>query len=302
MSEDTEAEVTRLAYLGFEVSRPDAWDGLLTRVLGFAASAAAVNETRAYRMDEHERRILLASGPRDDIAFVGWEVAGRPELDIIVTRLTQAGVAVAAGTAREAKTRAVESFVSFADPDGIRTELCVGPRLAAQPFRSDLVPSGFVTGAQGMGHILILVSDRQRTERFYRDQLGFKLSDYVESGRDGVPINATFLHANPRHHSLAIAEGPGPRKLHHFMLEVGAFDDVGRAYDRCLDADVPIRLTIGRHENDQVTSFYANTPSGFAFEVGWGGRKIDDRIWKPTLWHRVSEWGHRTPKAPVAAV
>jgi hypothetical protein len=44
-------------------------------------------------------------------------------------------------------------------------------------------------------------------------------------------------------------------------------------------------------------SFYAKTPSGFQFELGWGGREVDDATWEPTTYDRISEWGHHPPEA-----
>ena len=52
-------------------------------------------------------------------------------------------------------------------------------------------------------------------------------------------------------------------------------DDVGQAYDLALGEEGRIATTLGRHSNDFMTSFYANTPSGFFVEYGWGGRSID---------------------------
>ena len=60
--------------------------------------------------------------------------------------------------------------------------------------------------------------------------LGLRLSDHIHW--DG--IEATFMHCNPRHHSLAITNTFGPLEkgdLLHFMLEANSPDDVGRAYD-----------------------------------------------------------------------
>ena len=47
-------------------------------------------------------------------------------------------------------------------------------------------------------------------------------------------------------------------------------DDVGLAFDRALRGGVRITQTLGRHPNDRMFSFYAKTPSGFHFELGWG--------------------------------
>jgi hypothetical protein len=81
------------------------------------------------------------------------------------------------------------------------------------------------------------------------------------------------------------------------MVELGSLDDVGRAYDRCLDTGVPIVQTLGRHPNDRMFSFYARTPSGFAVEVGWGGLTVADPSWRVAVYGELSEWGHRPPPA-----
>ena len=36
-----------------------------------------------------------------------------------------------------------------------------------------------------------------------------------------------------------------------------------------------VSVTLGRHTNDFMTSFYAKSPSSFMIECGWGGREID---------------------------
>jgi hypothetical protein len=58
-----------------------------------------------------------------------------------------------------------------------------------------------------------------------------------------------------------------------------------------------IATTLGRHSNDFMTSFYANTPSGFFVEYGWGGRSIDPQNWTaaemtcgPSLWGHDRNW------------
>jgi 2,3-dihydroxybiphenyl 1,2-dioxygenase len=285
----------RLGYLGLEVSDPERWRGFATEVLGLEAVETPGGGS-GLRMDEHRCRFFLRKGEADDLAFVGWELPDDASLDATATRLADAGVRVTRCSREEAALRGVTALVRFEDPDGIVTELFHGPGLSPTPFRSEKVASGFLTGGEGMGHILITVKDSDRTERFYREKLGFGLSDYVDTEMMGHPLHAVFLHANRRHHSLAFAAMPAPKRLHHFMVEVNALDDVGLALDRCRAAGVKLLRGLGRHENDRMVSFYAETPSGFAFEFGWGARTVDDADWQPTTWSRISEWGHQ----PVA--
>jgi hypothetical protein len=110
------------------------------------------------------------------------------------------------------------------------------------------------------------------------------------------PFNAYFFHANPRHHSVAFIE-TGRSAVHHLMVELYNLDDVGQGYDLALGVEGRIGVTLGRHINDEVTSFYSNSPSGFMVEYGWGGRVIDTESWQeqevtwgPSLWGHDRMW------------
>jgi hypothetical protein len=117
--------------------------------------------------------------------------------------------------------------------------------------------------------------------------LEFKLSDYWLR-----PFPAYFFHVNPRHHSIAFVES-GINMIHHMMMELYSFDDVGQGYDLALVDPDKIGVTLGRHSGDYVTSFYTWNPSGFLVEYGWGGQVIDDNTWKPfERKFGPSFWGH----------
>lgn len=69
-------------------------------------------------------------------------------------------------------------------------------------------------------------------------------------------------------------------------------DEVGRAMDRCASYGAKLMATLGRHVNDRMTSFYLESPSGFAIEYGHGGRIVE---WSRNVVHEttaVSLWGH----------
>ena len=288
------AAISRLGYLGFEVSDVAAWERFAVDALGLLVSERRSDGTLALRIDEQAQRIVLHPGPRDDLAYAGFEVDDEPTLRRLSDELTGAGFPTRDMGDAVAHARRVKRVHRLEDPNGAPIELFHGPARAAEPFRSSLVPSGFVTGDEGLGHVLFGTLDPAATERFYCELLGMRLSDRIEAElAPGLSLRATFLHANPRHHTVAFAAAPMPKRVHHFMLEVGAMDDVGLAYDRCLAAGIPIANTLGVHPNDRMFSFYARTPSGFDVEFGYGGRKIDDSTWKVEQYDRVSVWGHR---------
>lgn len=281
--------VEQLGFLAFEVSDLGAWAKFAEGVLGMAVSETGGG--LELRMDGHARRFFLSEGPRDDLVGLGWQCADEARLDGLVERLRADGCDV---TEADPATRGVQRLVRFRDPARNPNEAYIGPELAEAPFESPLVTSGFVADALGLGHVALRAKDKAESYRFYTDVVGFRLSDHIVCEIFGYPVDMTFMHTNPRHHTLALGENL-PKRLHHFMVEVRNIDDVGLAYDRVIRAGVTIHSTLGRHPNDRMFSFYAQTPSGFQFEMGWGGRLVDDATWTPTTHDCISEWGHHPP-------
>jgi hypothetical protein len=75
-------------------------------------------------------------------------------------QLRRAGVAVRAGTAEEADKRRVAGLIRFADPSGIPSEIFYGPLVIFdKAFQSPRAIAGFKTGKQGLGHLVVSVSD-----------------------------------------------------------------------------------------------------------------------------------------------
>jgi 2,3-dihydroxybiphenyl 1,2-dioxygenase len=292
--------ISALGYLGFEVSDLDAWTGFAAGTLG-VMPADGSSDVRRFRVDSQAWRLEARKGGRDDLAVAGFEVAGEPELRAMAERLKGAGVAVAEGGADLVRDRGVCGLVSCRDPDGLDVEIYYGPTLATEaPFASPVGVSGFVTGQQGVGHIVLATQNIARTRAFYQDVLGFRVSDYIRM-RMGPElfIDLEFYHCNPRHHTIALLPLPmaPPKRMHHFMLQARTIDDVGFALDRASKAGVPITQGLGRHTNDQMVSFYAQTPSGFEVEFGYGALEVDDETWRVTRHDKASSWGHRRPGA-----
>lgn len=283
--------VASLGYLGFRVSDPGAWTEFATGVLGLMPVTSPAGAQR-FRADDHAWRIALEEGPENDVAYIGFEVAGAAELQAVRGRLTAAGVAIEDGDDALAAEREVLGLLRCQDPDGLAVEIYYGPSERSEtPFVS---PTGaaFVTGEQGAGHVVLATQDIEAARAFYCDALGFRLSDVIrmQFGPD-FALDLEFFHCNPRHHTLALVPAPAPTRLHHFMLQAATLDQVGFALDRATAANAPIAQSLGRHTNDQMVSFYAVTPAGFQVEYGWGAREVD-ATWRVTRYDKISIWGH----------
>jgi 2,3-dihydroxybiphenyl 1,2-dioxygenase len=286
--------VSCLGYVGFKAKDMDAWSTFATDVLGLMPADARDGALR-FRTDAQSWRLSVEPGAEDDIDFVGFEVAGREALDELAERLKAAGLVTGNDDAELAVERGVTGLVSCRDPQGLRVEIYYGPTERHEtPFASAAGVSGFVTGEEGIGHVVMTTPDIAATRAFYQDLLGFRLSDIIRmSAGPGRSIEMEFYHCNPRHHSLALVPVPAPKRLHHFMLQVNTLDEVGFALQRAEAAGVIITASLGRHTNDHMVSFYARTPSGFEVEYGYGARTVDDATWRVARHDAPSSWGHK---------
>jgi 2,3-dihydroxybiphenyl 1,2-dioxygenase len=283
-----------LGYVGFGSSDLDDWRQFGTGLVGLQAVERS-SSLLAFRMDDRKQRIVIDRSLPEGERFFGWEVADAAALDALAAKLEKAGVDVASEPGTLADNRRVKRLISFRDPAGNRLEAFYGAEIDDTPFLPGRSISGFRTGPLGLGHAVLTVENIDAVMPFYVDVLGFQLSDYMQK-----PFRAFFFHINARHHSLALIE-TGRNGMHHLMVELFSLDDVGQCYDIALSQQDRVNVTLGRHTNDFMTSFYARTPSSFMVECGWGGREIEPKTWQPfELMDGPSLWGHERVWLPPA--
>lgn len=288
-------EISALSYIVAETTDLGKWKDYAENVLGMMASTAPAGDLYL-KMDERQFRIAVQQGERDAYVATGWEVPNRDAFARVLERLRQADVSWTEGDAALCKRRCVQQLAAFADPSGNRHEVVWGYKSDFRHFASPVGVARFVTGDIGMGHVVLPAPGFEDTMRFFRDVLGFGLSDmfnFKPAGDDGPSVPIYFLHCNNgRHHSLALAGYPVESGCVHVMVEVESMPEVGRAMDRMAARGVQQSSTLGQHTNDRVTSFYMKSPSGFDVEFGYGGAVVD---WAQHITHeftQVSLWGH----------
>jgi len=290
--------IRSLAYMRIGATDMAAWREYGLKILGMIEGKGVDAESLYLRMDDFPARLVVVPNDTDRLLVSGWETANAAELQDIRDRLSAAGVPFKEGTAEQLKDRRVVEMIAFEDTSGNSLEVFHG---AALEHRRIVSPYGhrFVTGEQGLGHVVLTTDDDDASLRFYRDVLGFKLRDSMRLppqmvGRpaDGDPAWLRFLGCNPRHHSLAFLPLPNPTGIVHLMLEVENSDDVGLCLDRALRKKVKMSATLGRHVNDEMLSFYMKTPGGFDIEFGCEGLEVEDENWIARESTAVSLWGH----------
>ncbi len=290
-------DIRSMGYIRVSSTDLEAWRTFADKVLGLAAARGPSPDHLYYRIDQVSARLVVFPGERDELSAAGWEVADHQALQGAREHLKEGGVVFEEGTPAELAERRVQELIRFSDPFGNVFELFHGITYESRPV---VPPYGatFVTGDQGMGHIVIPVTDDVEALRFYTEVLGFRLRDSMSMPGElvgkvpGSKVWLRFLGVNPRHHSLAFLPMPNSSKCVHVMLEVTELDDVGRALERVRRHKAPLSATLGRHMNDEMISFYVRSPGGFDVEFGTDGLTVDDDRWVARESTAVSYWGH----------
>lgn len=289
--------VSGLGYMRVCSGLTEEWRTFATGALGAAADVGP-DGALLVRMDDRIARFVVTPGageeatvgPQDEVV-VGWECPSEEDWQRAAAAVEKAGIT----TAAVAETAWHSEAFACTDPSGTACEFFYGGKVdPATHFVSPLGAS-FVMGAQGLGHVTIATAQCREAVEFYHDILGFQVRETNRTGPERS-WRWAFLSPNMREHSVAFMNVGGPRRIMHVLVEVSELDAVGRAMDRCLDGRAPMTVSLGRHWNDEMVSFYLRTPSGFDIEYGYGGRQVDAQAWTRRVQGgsgAVSLWGHR---------
>lgn len=121
-------------------------------------------------------------------------------------------------------------------------------------------------GLKRLQHLVLWVSDVERSVRFYRDLLGFEVKARFPTG--------AFLRipGSADDHHLGLFEQPGAAppdervvRMYHSAWEVDTLADLARARQVLVDA----RALVGSSDHGVSLSLYAKDPDGLEFEVFW---------------------------------
>jgi len=297
------SDLKSLGYINISTSSIDRWRHFAFGVLGFAEGKGPQNGDASalyLRMDERAARIIVVPGETDRVLTVGWEVRDHSALQRVKAVLDGAGVAFKQLSVAEAGARRVEEVITFEDPAGTTLEVFHGPVLDHSPV---ITPFGakFVTGDQGLGHIVLPATDPGGTFDFYTEVLGFhsrgafRVPLTPKGPKEFGPVRVRFLGINERHHSLAICPAAHQRdpRVVHIMVEVDTLDAVGQALDRINAEGIQLSSTLGRHTNDKMVSFYVRAPGDWDIEFGTDGMRVDETYYTAEEITADSYWGHQ---------
>jgi len=159
-------------------------------------------------------------------------------------------------------------------------------------------PAGMPFKIRKLGHVVLQVSNLERSMTFYTQVLGFQVSDVYSE--DLQPGGFAFLRCNTDHHSIAlVGAGPGNSKhieLHHIAFEVATLGEVFRVRERLREHKVAMTFEGRRRAGCQI-SVELLDPDNHCIEIYWGL----DQVGTNGYVRPANEWkGIKTLEAAVA--
>ncbi|HTX31560.1 MAG TPA: VOC family protein [Solirubrobacteraceae bacterium] len=194
----------------------------------------------------------------------------------------------------------------FTDPDGHAFEIYfeteryqppdhLRPALKNVPQRN----VGRGAAVKRLDHVNLLAADVTPNRLFALEELGFRLYEQVILD-DGSEAGAWMSLTIAAHELIYVADHAGARgRLHHLAFFVDTREEVLRAADLFLDADVPIEAAPSKHAIAQGMFLYVYEPGGNRVEVTTGTHFIFDPAYEPVVWSQAERargqaWGVKT--------
>lgn len=266
-------QVTEMGYMGIGVKDLEAWKSFAGNLIGMEVTDEGEPDRCYLRMDYWHHRLVMHRDESDDLLYLGFRVAGGEEFAEMQHQLTAASIKFRLGSEEEANERRVLEVLKLTDPDGTPVEIFHGPQVQySKPFHPGRRMHGrFKTGSGGIGHCIIRQKDPAAAYRFY-SQLGMRGAAEYKIATPKQTLAPIFMHCNDRDHTVAFGLGGSGRRINHLMIEADNLDDVGLTHDLVRQSGVPITISLGKHSNDHMYSFYFRNPSGWMFEYGYGAR------------------------------
>ena len=143
-----------------------------------------------------------------------------------------------------------------------------------------------------LGHVLYATADLEASSRFFREVLGFRLSD-------SVPGLIEFLRCSTDHHNIGLVASPVPF-LHHSSWQVDDVDQIGHGAMRLLGTDPTCDVWgLGRHFLGSNYFWYLRDPAGnYAEYFADLDQIVDDASWLARTWEpekALYAWGPPVP-------
>jgi catechol 2,3-dioxygenase len=279
--------LSQLAHVEVITPKPEESLRFLTQVLGLEESGR--NGRSVYLRgwgDFFHHTLQLTEGDEPGLGHIGWRADGPEQLDEAVARIEETGEGEgwyddAVGHGRAYRYRSPGGHLHevfweverFAPPTGLESPFPNRPQR--------YVPRG--VAARCIDHVTIATANPLGDTEWYRDTLGHRFMEYtVIPDRPDFPV-FTMTTVCERAHDLGIVWDPSPvrGRINHIAYWVDSREELLRAADVFLNADVAIEFGPGKHGMGEQDYLYVREPGGVRIELNAGGYRNYEPDWEP---------------------
>ena len=294
MTDIERPNVVRAGHVALTVPDLDAVRRFYVDLLGFDVVHETDDALYLRGYEEREWSLKLERAEESGLKHIAYKVWDEADLDRVIELAESQGLPF-----RTAEDVERPRMVRVQDPQGFpivfyREAGRHQPRL--QDYHEHRGP-----GVLRLDHFNYLTPDVAESLKFYRDALGFRLTEYTED--DEGNWWAAWLHRKGNVHDMALTNGTGPR-LHHFAYWLSEPSSVLNAADILGGADWigSIERGPGRHGISNAMFLYLRDPAGHRIELYTADYLTVDPEHEPIRWdlndpRRQTLWGTPTPKS-----
>lgn len=245
-----------------------------TRMVGLGETERGNDGTVYLRCNTNHHAVVLIPSSETGLDHYALDVGSPTALEAAAKALSKAGIPYETEGLTELGQG---TSLRLRDPDGYVVELIGGMAQAAPTYGPRAVQP------RKLGHITLLVDDCKRSAEFYREVLGFRISDWV----DDIFL---WMRCNPDHHGLAFAK-TGSVKMHHFAFEVADISYLVRQAEHLMQNGSVLLYGPGRHGPGQNQFEYFRDPEANLIEFMCDLQQIwDDATYVPRVWNSQERW------------
>ncbi|NLS01274.1 glyoxalase [Rhizobium sp. P38BS-XIX] len=234
----------------------------------------------------HDHHVLeLKASHRSELRKVTFRVRDEAELSMLHDRLKGFGCEILRPMGDRPGPAGGIGFVA-SEPQGCVLEFVYGDKCKKEAVEANR--------PLRLAHVNINSADIEELSAFYRNVLGFLLTD-----RSKI---MAFLRCNDDHHAVVLAEAE-MNGLNHIAFLMPDTESVMRASGRVVDNNIPIGWGVGRHgPGDNVFAYFVD-PLGVVVEYTSEVLQVDDsyKVGGPADWTwppgRTDHWGIAPPKS-----
>ena len=274
------AGILRLAHVDIQVTDLDLATAYYTGVMGMTVSARDADSVYLRCWDEDDHHSLrLRYSPRVGFDLMAYKVAHEDDLDDLENKIHRYGLPVQrlgrgeeVGQGESIRFETPSGHVMELVHDVERVETARG-KVNPEPYAAEGVPGPpSLILPPRMDHLLVTAEEVGESTQFYRDVLGFRITEQLLDG-NGHQIG-TWMERSHSPHDLAVVHGPNGG-LHHFAYWLDDWDDIRDAADVLAYNGIQLDVGPTRHGVTRGSTIYFFDPLGTRNEVFTGGYRPD---------------------------